>query len=179
MTKKDLKKRSLKKINIEVLHHFHYFERDLFLLKIDNDNYTTVYRGSGLNGGRKGRVLPYSSLHSGPLHFGDIRSGIVQGYIYKEFYIDSAWRSHKKNLNRYAMGTAQFADIIEEKLENYDSTNSEKYESEEDYNNIKKIAKKINTEFKNKVKELKLKNFDWIVLGRTMEELEYDGFSFN
>ena len=73
-------------IDYEVVYSTHYFERELFLLKVADKTYAMVYKGSGLNGGPKGRVLPYSALKDSPVRFGEMRDGIVPGYIYKEFY---------------------------------------------------------------------------------------------
>lgn len=150
-------------MKIEILYHTHYFERDLFLLNIDN-HYTMVYRGSGLNGGRKGKVLPYTWLKDSPSRFGEIRDGIVPGYIFKEFFYKGYYKSHKKNLENISNDIYDFSLKLEEILENYETSNSKRYETKEDFDNILKIAKNINEDMKKIIKKYKLHLLDWETL---------------
>lgn len=77
----------LKHLNIEVIHSIYYFQRVLFLLKI-NDRYTMIYKGSGLNGGRVGKILPFFLLLEDKPTLSDARHNINTGYIWKEFYFN-------------------------------------------------------------------------------------------
>ena len=87
----------MKQFKIEVVYSIEYFQRDLFLIKINN-KLTTVYRSSGLNPGREGRFLPFLFLNIEIRGF----SSYQLGYIFKEFYFDNRIIPHYKqpqNLN--------------------------------------------------------------------------------
>ena len=61
----------------KILAQVHYYDRELFALEIQG-KYAFVYRGSGLNGGKIGRVLPFSDIKkTKPRGFSDE----ILGYI--------------------------------------------------------------------------------------------------
>jgi len=123
---------------IDILYSTHYFERDLFVLNIDGKT-TMVYRSSGLNGGRKGRILPFMYLNTHTSF-----SSPSMGYIFKEFLFDKKYQSHKKQPNRFP-GLEKLLVEIEEKIsfeqpiiEDIEPTNK----------NIEKIAINVNSDLK-------------------------------
>lgn len=149
-------------MDIKVLYHVEYFERDLFLLQIDNKT-TMVYRRSGLHGkNTKGEILPFNWLKDSPVRFGEAREGIVPGYIFKEFFYRGVYKSHRKNLNDFPSQIMLFVKELEIFLRDYDVSTSEKYNGEDDFGNILKIAKDINTKMKEKMRGLD--KFDWYSL---------------
>jgi len=128
----------LDKIKYEIIHAVHYFDRELFLLKIEN-KYTMVYKGSGLNNGKVGRILPFFYLLDKKPRFGDAKKGIITGYIFKEFYFNREIISHYKNMNIFGKGVLMFLDRLEKDLNSY------KVEKKfQDMKDIKKYAKDFN-----------------------------------
>jgi hypothetical protein len=145
-------------MNVQVLHHVRYFDRDLYLLQIDNNKYTKVYRGSGLNGGRKGRVLPFTHLQDVLPRFSEAREGIVPGYIFKRFFYRERICSHGKHLDSFEEEIGLFCSKLEDLLDSYDISDSEVF-NEEQFENILSIAKEINSVMYSKA--FNLKNFDY------------------
>lgn len=145
-------------MKIDILYHAHYFERDLFLLNIDGA-YTMVYRSSGLNGGRVGRVIPYNWLKDSPVRFSDAREVVVPGYIFKEFFYRGFYKTHGKRLDDFPDEISEFVLKLEELLGKYDASDSEIFE---DFEQVMDFAKKINSDMREKIKEMKV--FDWYSL---------------
>lgn len=150
-------------MKVEVLYHVSYFERELFLLDI-NGSYTMVYKGSGLNKGRKGRVLPFCWLKDELPRFSEAREGIIPGYIFKEFFYRGYWKSHRKNLSNFHDSVQNFVEYLEEFLFDYDISTSKSFQSDEDFNNILSIAKEINKDMKELIKGKEV--FDWFSLAK-------------
>ena len=97
-------------MKIECLYAKSYIERELYLLLIEGKE-TSVYASSGLNVGRKGRILPFAGLNT-ENHF----SSPTLGYIYKEWYFNGIYHSHKKQPQSYGQGVAKALLEIEEFL---------------------------------------------------------------
>lgn len=104
-------------MKFRVLYSKNYIERDVFTILIDEKYFTNVYRSSGLNGGRKGRILPYSVLKSDRPSLGEMMSGISYGYIYKKFLFEGRWFEHRKHPEEFNMDIANFLYDIEMFLE--------------------------------------------------------------
>jgi len=121
-------------MDIKVLYSVHYFERDLFVIEI-NGKRTMVYRGSGLNGGRKGRILPFMFLNTRRT----IR-GPILGYIFKEFYYEGQFINHHKE-PEYFNGVPQILEEIEKTLER-----QQPKIIEQNMEDIEEIATEINTQ---------------------------------
>lgn len=149
---------SIMNVEYEVIHAVPYFQRELFLLKIEN-RYTMVYKGSGLNGGAVGRVLPFHFLMDRQPRFGEARSGIVAGYIFKEFYFHREIRSHRKRVSEFGEGVSLFCERLTNELDDYYVKPTE---DEQDINDVLKYAKSFNSIVNN---FMNVDNrFDWSVL---------------
>ena len=135
-------------LNYKILYQEYYFERELFLIEIDS-KYTYVYRGSGLNGGSVGAVLPFSTLMDREPRLSETL--LVPGYIYKEFYY-KGWRSHGKNMDQFP-NTLPFLRHLEETLPKMSEFR------EQDFDNIKRLAKEFNTKTEKLIGDMK--PFDW------------------
>lgn len=147
-------------MNIKVLYAVGYFDRTLFSLEIDGE-VTRVYRGSGLNGGRVGKILPYSMLMSRIPRLSEAMEGTIPGYIFKEFFYDGGYIFHGKNMSQYMLD--EFCDYLEEQLKDYtkeDGYYTEDYNTEEEWENILFISKKINKEMDEVEKGKQI--FDWL-----------------
>lgn len=139
---------------MNVLYAKSYFERELYIIEHEN-RYLPVYVSSGLNLGRKGRVLPFSSL---AVPNRATLSGPIPGYIYKEFYFNKMWVNHGKDPQTFGKGIADFLLELEEYLlkckpefENYDHITS--------YKQIMPIARQCQNDM-NKIIQ-SLEPFDW------------------
>ena len=154
----------LDKIKYKVIHSVYYFERELFLLEVDG-RYTMVYKSSGLNGGRKGRIIPFFYLLSDKPRFGDARNGINTGYIWKEFYFNRRIETHRKQPETFGKGVELFLLKLEKELSNFNVP-----KIEQDMKDISKYAKEFNDIAKQYMKVLEQKPvlkttyFDWGVL---------------
>ena len=144
-------------IKYEVVFSMYYFKRELLILKIssklfDKDRYTMVYKGSGLNGGDIGAILPFASLNTRKSI-----SGPIVGYIYKEFYYNKNIISHRKNMKQFGKGVNVFIDRLTSELESY------KLERiEQEMFNIVEIANEFKLEEENFINNDN--RFDWGVL---------------
>ena len=154
----------LDKIQYKVIYSTYYFERELFIIEIDG-RYTMVYKSSGLNGGRKGRIIPFFYLLSGKPRFGDIRKGINTGYIWKEFYLNKRRKTHHKKPETFGKGIELFLLKLEKELSDFNVP-----KIEQDMKDIGKYAKEFNDIAQKYMKILELKPilktnwFDWGVL---------------
>lgn len=139
---------------MKILYSINYMLRDLYVIEHQSE-YLMVYRSSGLNPGRKGRILPFAMLAtpSRPTVRGD-----TPGYIYKEFYFGNHFISHDKQPSNFGPGIAEFLEILEDFL-------ADKFPPEIDcshiktYSDVLPIAKAINIELSNAIKGLQ--PFDW------------------
>jgi hypothetical protein len=82
---------------MKVLWSKEYFGRDLFVLEIEG-KVTQVYRSSGMNGGRKGSIIPFWELFDRPPRFNEVLRGIRPGWISKEFLYGESVVNHYKEL---------------------------------------------------------------------------------
>lgn len=137
---------------IEVLYSVGYFERTLFLLKKD-DKYFSVYRSSGLNGGRKGRLIPFTCLLDRKPRFSEAMAGIITGYIFKEFFFEGKYEMHYKKMHLYP-DVENFLGDLEVELKDVVPT-----VSFDNFDDISNIAKMINKEMK--ILSSGLEKFDW------------------
>ena len=134
----------------KVLAQVHYYNRELFALEIQG-KYAFVYRGSGLNGGKIGRVLPFSDIKkTKPRGFSDE----VLGYIYKEFFYRNRWVTHKKVMDNFEIEIQDFITHLEETLPEISPLNNEKITNELVYEKVSVIE--------DAVKGIKV--FDWYSL---------------
>lgn len=115
---------------MKIIYRKDYFQRILYLIKI-NDYLLPVYKSSGLNGGRVGRILPFSGLNLDDKYD-------PLGYIYKEMFYKGKIINHKKQLNR-------FPGVVEKMLEIEQLVVDDKYLSvqEYDYPTVKAIYDEI------------------------------------
>jgi len=143
-------------MNIQVAYTKHYFERDLILLEIDG-KFTKIYKGSGLNGGKVGRILPYTRLHFGPIRMSDVRNGIIQGYIYKEFLYNDSYEFHGKDMSQYPHEIQDFIDFLEDELKDVKTE-----PVEQDFEHVQVIAKEIEEEMRDIIGDSDM--FDWYTL---------------
>jgi len=149
---------------IKVIYSMVYFKRILFLLKIE-DRYTMVYKRSGLNGGKKGTVLPFFFLLDRLPRFSEARNGIVTGYIFKEFYFNKNVVSHYKQMDSFGAGVQSFLNVLEKVLIDY------KIEPiEQNIDDIQNIASEFNSIAHSYMKiyetepRMKTNWFDWGIL---------------
>ncbi|MFA7129166.1 MAG: hypothetical protein WC136_08360 [Sphaerochaeta sp.] len=103
---------------MKIIYRKDYFQRILYLIKI-NDYLLPVYKSSGLNGGRVGRILPFSGLNL------DDRYDPL-GYIYKEMFYKGKIINHKKQLD-------MFPGVVEKMLEIERLVKEDTYCSIQDY----------------------------------------------
>lgn len=158
----------IENFNIKVLYSKEYFERDLFVLQI-NDKTTNVYRSSGLNAGRKGRFLPFSKLFDRMPRFSEAIRGINVGWISKDFFYNGVFTKHYKNMNSFGDDVVYLLNKIEELLKDEKPENSN-YTVEDLKNPLKMIE--ITTNINKEMEEVKedLKEFDWKISNKIIEE---------
>jgi hypothetical protein len=137
---------------MKVVYSKNYVERDLYIIKYKN-KYLMVYRSSGLNPGRKGRILPFNFLAENTNYFA-IQS---LGYIYKEFFYDGQFIPHSKNLEKFGKECTDFLLKLEDYLKDY-PTERITYDMV-DTSLFAKLVKKINKEIKDSINVLE--PFDW------------------
>jgi hypothetical protein len=139
-------------MNFKIVYKKYYFERELFVLEIDK-KYLLIYKGSGLNGGKKGRILPFNFLQSRRPRFSEARSGVCAGYIFKEIFFNGSYIEHHKKIDDFGLGITSFLSNLETKL-------SSIIVKEEDQNidDILEIAQKINDDIFDIVQN---NIFDW------------------
>ena len=126
------------RVDFKILDQMHYYQRELYVLEIDG-KVTFVYRGSGLNSGAVGRVLPFAYIKTSPPRgFSDM--GI--GWIAKEFFYKGAYTSHYKNLSGYEQEIQDFIKQLEDELP--DPQPDESFDSEYiDNNFVRNISDRI------------------------------------
>ena len=117
-----------------------------------------VYRSSGLNPGRAGRILPFCMLAT-PTR--PTFSSEVPGYIYKEFYFDGNFISHDKNPSKFGDNISAFLLELEEFLKD-EIPQEIDYSYINSYKDLLPVAIRINTELEESIKGLK--PFDWSTL---------------
>ena len=142
---------------MKILYSINYMQRDLYTIEYKS-KYLMVYRSSGLNAGRAGRILPFCMLAtpSRPTIRGE-----VPGYIYKEFYFEGVFRSHTKNPSKFGTNIANFLLDIEEFLKDKLPQQID-YSYIDNYKDLLPVAIRINTELEESIKGLK--PFDWSTL---------------
>jgi len=96
--------------NLTVLYAINYVKRNLYVLKYKG-KYMQVYVSSGLNAGRKGRVLPFGGLNTKSSY-----GSPTLGYIYKEFFFNGFWSSHKKTPQDFHKNITPFLLELEDYL---------------------------------------------------------------
>lgn len=143
-------------IEYEIIHAANYFERTLFLLKME-DRFLMVYKGSGLNGGAIGRVLPFHYLFDRLPRLGEAREGIVSGYIFKKFYFNRHIISHRKNINAedFGEGVTLFCDRLTKELANFKVKNTQPQDIEDVLTYAKSFNKIVDSFMDN------TNRFDW------------------
>ena len=128
--------------------------RDLYVI-LYKDKYLMVYRSSGLNAGRKGRILPFEMLAEPERA---TISAETPGYIFKEFFFDGRFVNHRKEPYKFGPGIAEFLLELEEYLEDKD-TEFVPYEHIESYKELLPIAHEINIELNKAIDGIQ--PFDW------------------
>ena len=126
---------------MKVLYARSYIERELYVVEKDG-KYLQVYASSGLNPGRKGRILPFAGL-ADPERA--TISSEFPGYIYKEIFIDGRWLNHRKEPQRMSPAIGPF--LLE--LEEFLKPNKPEYEAYENikmYEDIRPVVREINAE---------------------------------
>ena len=98
---------------MEILYKKNYMMRDLYVIKHEG-KYLMVYRSSGLNEGRAGRILPFEML-AAPQRA--TISAETPGYIFKEFFFDGMYRNHRKEPHKFGLGITEFLIELEGYLE--------------------------------------------------------------
>lgn len=152
------------KIKFKVIHSVYYFQRELFLLEIDG-RYAMIYKGSGLNGGKVNRILPFHLLQDTPPRFSDSMNGVVLGYIWKNFYYNRQIISHRKRIEDFGEGINLFIEKLEKELENFKVEKNDYH-----INDVQIYAKEFNDIANQYLKVyetkpvLKTNWFDWGVL---------------
>jgi hypothetical protein len=142
---------------MKLLYSKNYVERDLYVIEYKN-KYLMVYASSGLNPGRKGRILPFAMLANPPRA---TLSDEVPGYIYKKVYFDSKWVNHRKD----PRSLGEFIPAFLLKLEDFVSNHTpveEDYSYIESYADMRPLVESISIELKSAIKGLK--PFDWALL---------------
>ena len=81
---------------MKVLYAKSYIGRELYVIEKDS-KYLMVYASSGMNPGRKGRIIPFNFL-SVPNRQTTSRG--TPGYIFKEYYYQGRFQSHFKDPGR-------------------------------------------------------------------------------
>ncbi len=139
---------------MKLLYKKNYVQRDLYVIKYKG-KYLMVYRSSGLNPGRAGRILPFNML-AAPLR-ATIGSP-VPGYIYKEFFFDNAFCKHYKTPENFGKGISECLIELEDFLTNH-PTELVLYDHLETSKDFLPVAKEINIELLKAIKDLE--PFDW------------------
>lgn len=140
---------------MKVLYKTEYFERILYVLEINN-KYAMVYLSSGLSKtGHGGNILPFAGINTEQRF-----SSPVMGYIFKEMFYNTFWKTHKKKLENFP-GLLDKMDIIRQTLNNMNELISEKAspdieDTKEWYNFVKNIDKEIRESYKG------MKPFDFL-----------------
>lgn len=140
--------------NIQVLYAKSYMDRELYTLLIDG-KYTYVYASSGMNPGRKGRIIPFALLATPERA---TLSGETPGYIYKECYFNGQWVNHRKEPHKLKPEIGELLSEIEQLVANH-KPEYEPYDEIKTYADLLPIAKVINIELQAPVQDLIL--FDW------------------
>jgi len=151
----------MKNLSIKILYSVNYFDRDLFALSI-NGLHTMVYRASGTNGGRKGRIIPFTGLKDNLPRFSEAINGIGPGYIYKDFFYNKAYVSHRKRFDFYD-GVPEFLLYLEDFLKD-----EKPRILEEDFEDILSIAIKRNKEIADAIESVE-NIFDWSSLNKNKD----------
>jgi hypothetical protein len=107
-----------------------------------------VYKGSGLNNGRKGRVIPFMFLFDRKPR-GLSEYSFPPGYIFKEMYINGKQKSHNKNFEDYPRFFTRFLRQLEEELPSLEQTDPDEF----DDNYILNKAKYINNRIRDIMKD--------------------------
>ena len=142
---------------MKILYSINYMLRDLYTIEYQS-KYLMVYRSSGLNAGRAGRILPFCMLAT-PSR--PTISSEVPGYIYKEFYFDGNFIPHAKNPSKFGSNIANFLLDIEEFLK--DKLPQEiDYSYINSYKDLLPVALRINTELEESIEGIA--PFDWSTL---------------
>ena len=141
-----------------LLYSRNYIERDLYIIGY-KDKYLQVYASSGMNPGRKGRILPFGGL-AAPERA--TLSGENPGYIYKEVYFSGQWINHRKAPHTLALGIEQFLLDIEAFVSDKSPT-FEPYDDIKSYKDLLPLAHEINSELEAAIGGLE--PFDWLHLG--------------
>ena len=128
--------------------------RDLYVI-LHKCKYIMVYRSSGLNAGRAGRILPFEML-AAPTRA--TISGETPGYIYKEFYFNGRYLNHRKEPYKFGPGIAEFLLELEEYLEDK-VTEPVPCDHITSFKEILPIAEEINDELSAAIKGID--PFDW------------------
>jgi len=142
---------------MRIIYSKNYFQRDLYVLEYQNQ-FLMVYRGSGLNGGRVGKFLPFSFLAT-PSRA--TFNAPTPGYIYKEFFFEGHFQYHAKYPEKFGDGIEELLLKIEQELKN-DSPDVVDYSHVEKYSQLTPIAAKINAEMLLAIETLK--PFDWATI---------------
>lgn len=143
-----------------ILHQQHYYQRELFALEIDG-KYALVYRGSGLNGGKIGKVLPFSYIKTEMARgFSEAITGVGIGWIAKEVFFGERYVDHRKNIKNFGREIEDFVTMLENTLPGI--TKGETFEDEYiDTDFVKKVSSEINSTIEG------MKPFDWKTLTKT------------
>lgn len=149
-------------LQYEIVHSQYYFERELYLLKIsgemlDKDRFAMVYKRSGMNGGKKGHMLPFHYLQDTLPRFSDARNGVVPGYIWKKFYFNRDVVYHGKRPEMFGEGVSEFLDRL---TEDFSSMHLEPESQSMD--NVLEIAENFNHVVHKHMDQTN--RFDWGVL---------------
>jgi len=142
---------------MKVIYSKNYIERDLYVIEYKG-KYLMVYRSSGLNPGRKGRILPFNMLATPERA---TFSGEVPGYIYKEFYYSNFFINHMKDPAHYNRNIEDFLLELEAFLQdkippqiNYDYIKT--------YKDVMQVAIAINKDLKEAISTLE--PYDWSLI---------------
>lgn len=139
---------------VKLLYKKNYILRDLYVI-LHEDKYLMVYRSSGLNPGRAGRILPFEML-AAPARA--TIGGDTPGLIYKEFYFNGRYTSHRKKPHQFGPGIAEFLLELEEYLEDK-VTEPVPFEHIESYKELLPTVIEINDELSAAIKGID--PFDW------------------
>lgn len=150
---------------VKVIDSILYAERELYVLDIDGKR-TMVYKSSGLSGtGHGGEYIPFMYLCEGQ---GLDRIRYSPGYIYKEFYYDGKYLSHRKELDRY-VGVVEFLDTLDNITKTHKPTEDLFYKvtdgvtQDKIHDIIWDLSLDINNRIRDNVEGYR--PFDWATLG--------------
>ena len=139
---------------MQVLYKTSYIERNLYVVEHEG-KYLMVYASSGMNPGRKGRILPFNMLKdSASQGFSDD----TPGYIFKEFFFEGMWTNHQKRPGHFKPGIAEFLVQLEEFLADH-IPEHKPYDHIVTYGDIIPVAADINKELETAIGDLK--PYDW------------------